>query len=1621
MSFHQNGSRRYGHLPPAQYSQDQGLHLRRQSSFENGDDTPPFDASANLHQGESSTRTPSTTPGDAYDDPAQNIYGPSSRGTYGPSSPSTLSGYQHQYQSTPSHTPVSYNPQQFARTQSQSHPAVYQSNANAYTSGSGNIAPYNPALYQHPSTQFAQLPYSQSYTSPIVAQSHSHWAPQSSFDEIYAPSQAVPPVALPPKPTAYLPPPHAAPYAPNGSSYYTADGPPSQQARMSQSVRTSAAAEVPHPTMPNPPSQYSEGGFTSPGALQRHPTSRPLPSAPLEEDPSEEGWDDDDTLQSEAELQQERLFQYINSNLQHSGSGAPSNWRFGDVVGDGLHRYDSTATTLRPVSNMYDDDSDPEAAAGLQAMEIADQQDSSRESGELFDSQEETNSSVAMPAYTDASSDSDYAYANMDLGLYSGGYDAQVSYGGIDLTPSYEHSGEMDDHSRPLPTIHDIHRSEDRDSSLGSGGSAQLQTGRNRAYSYDNGDEQSGLSGKSGSLIKDGFTPYYYGPGPSEGGERPLPDLPSDAQPSSYNNTPLVSRSDGRNRDSQHAWHNEFIQSYQDPNAYETTTAHQPQAMPRSASYIGSSNHPRATFPTRAKTDAEEEKAAKHRMSRQMQLSRAIGSLDGYDSGPSVPHDLPTLPGGRRKKFNPNKLSSGDYEKCLEPWALSSIAAWLREMCGGETDSVDSDLREMTLRDGLVRLFTHKVPTMNETDAETLSEHVIKGMFDAGLLIRDEEWVKLGIGEISGVLWQLTGSGCYSSIHKHEGTGRCYAWFCSRTLKKITQQQPFEVRLNREGWDAFYKITAKDLEGKSKKEIERQHNLHEIVTGEHQYLADIDILTKYYRDALASSQPSKIPPAKLPKFLQVLFGNIDEVKKVNEDYLLPQLKYKQKMEGPWVSGYASIFREWIRKARGPYIKYAAALPHATVQHRREQHNNLLFSEFLDATQRIPETRRLGIDSFLKGPTTRLQRYPFLLEPVLSKMLEDSEEKATLVKAIEEIKAVVVECDRVLGEQKAIAEVQSLKHSLQMRGTDYRVDLCLQEKHRKLLHKGDLLRRGNNGLSWISSRAFLLDNFFVLGKYVGGPEGFERYDVSKPPIPMRLLVLESAKDNPVVKKEGLVGVASTSVRSTTPAVADAKPSLNHTNIGSPIDNKNSVVPKTNVISNSESEAKSQYLYPMRIKHLGKPESYVVYASKAQDRNQWSKIIVRAKTQYAASLHEQNAEPFSMRVIADSAFAYDVPMDCPAVIEGTPLYRAIRKFEDTRGASRPSPVCKFRVNCATNFTAFGKSILAVGTEDALYISEVSNGNPHEWHKSIDQPHVTQIAVLEEFSMFLIITGKALIAYHLDTIVSPSNFAAPPNARRSPQRLASNVAHFVTCRMKDRFLIIYKKKEGANSVFKVVEPIFQKATEKKAKLFGRRGLLGGGVTEFFRDFDEFYVPTESFGLNTFNKTIAISTARGFELLTLDEKTPSTIPGNSHDPAWPEFGPKLQGFLNRPRGMFRLDEHEFICVYEEACVYIDSNGNLNRSECYFKLDGKAKSATKFKNYLVVFHDDFVEIRDVRSGRSRQIIEGRDIRCLDPGDMGRDGAHRNVKFAMTHPEHPRVQLLVELNLKEDVTSEWQG
>ena len=1002
------------------------------------------------------------------------------------------------------------------------------------------------------------------------------------------------------------------------------------------------------------------------------------------------------------------------------------------------------------------DRDDAEAEAGLAAMQMADEQDaldaarrhrsdSHRKSGESRRGEE-------------SSSDSD---VRIDMDTYGGGFSGTLHYGERESSLPFPsgtagYVNKIDDQGRPFAPRGSSQRSDlsggsdtyggmydypipgegqihpfapARVDRAGTGGFSEPGAAPQRRLSFEDGDEatlaesENAYSSATQSPSQENIPDMFFHPA-----SRPLPPAPPDSNPAVPQLMPAGTYQYPEKLSPQldHLGRPTFPVA---PDAYNTLLT--PQGTQRSSSLISHSSTPQTVPPIRSITDADRVK--RHKPQQAGLRASSIYDADSFGNPSLNPSaellNLPEIPSGKRRKFSPSKLSTADFNKCTKPWALSSIATWIREMSEGE-----ADLKRSAITDGITALFTHKVPTMNTADAENLGIQVVEGMFKSGTLVKDEEWVKFGTMEISGVLSNLAGSGCYSPrVHTETLPGRCYSNSCLRTLKKINlQTQVMEPQRRIEDWVTFHNVTKAQVENQDKKEIERQNNLHEIVTTEDLFMDQLNVLRVLYRDELNKWQPPILAPKRKESFLNDVFGKVDAIKQVNEDYLLAQLKYRQQEQGPWILGFSDIFREWIRKAKNPYIEYAASFPKASSLIRQEAERNILFRQFLDQARDNERSKRLGWDTYLKAPITRLQRYTLLLATVHRHTIKDSEEKTNLAKAIDEIKLVTLDCDARVADMTKNVGLAELQAKLQLRPNMDDVKLNLTHLGRELVHQGDLQRMGSNKFSWVETHAILFDHYMVLSKALAvrdaaGGLKYEKFDVSKRPIPMDLLVLESASDDPVVKStmKGIGAVAAatkapTETRASRQSISNPNGgpgTLNHTNTASSAasimtNGSGKTLVPTTVVDNSKDE---NLLWPFRIKHLGPNKVYTLYSPSSKDRREWCDKIVEAKTRHADSLYKQNAEPFRLKVIADTAFAND-PMagaGKTVVIKGTPLHRAISEveaqFQDA--GPRPTPVCRAAVNCATSFNQpFGSAMVAVGTDFGVYTTSASN--PRGW---------------------------------------------------------------------------------------------------------------------------------------------------------------------------------------------------------------------------------------------------------------------------------------------------------------------
>lgn len=130
-----------------------------------------------------------------------------------------------------------------------------------------------------------------------------------------------------------------------------------------------------------------------------------------------------------------------------------------------------------------------------------------------------------------------------------------------------------------------------------------------------------------------------------------------------------------------------------------------------------------------------------------------------------------------------------------------------------------------------------------------------------------------------------------------------------------------EGKLNDEHQE-WHKLVLKEAqEALGKKEVRRQSVIFEIIKGEREYVADLELvqqvctdswdshqqakMCKLFIDGLCAARPRVIPETKLSGFIKDVFGNLPEVLALHEQ-LLNTLFERQREQHPLVQTVADV-------------------------------------------------------------------------------------------------------------------------------------------------------------------------------------------------------------------------------------------------------------------------------------------------------------------------------------------------------------------------------------------------------------------------------------------------------------------------------------------------------------------------------------------------------------------------------------------------------------------------------------------------------------------------------------------------------------------------------------------
>ncbi|KAM0753215.1 RhoGEF Rgf2 [Meredithblackwellia eburnea MCA 4105] len=743
----------------------------------------------------------------------------------------------------------------------------------------------------------------------------------------------------------------------------------------------------------------------------------------------------------------------------------------------------------------------------------------------------------------------------------------------------------------------------------------------------------------------------------------------------------------------------------------------------------------------------------------------------------------------------------------------------------------------------------------------------------------------------SGVFTLLTD--CYSPTCTRDRL--CYSIACPRRLEqqarlnlkpkpglqRSVSQESLGDDLKEPGQLWIHSVPQEVVDATPDKEKGRQESINEVFYTERDFVRDLEYLRDFWIKPLRSS--NIIPEERRDDFVTQLFWNVLEIYSVN--IRLAEMLTKRQKQAHVVDKIGDIFLDMVPHFT-PFVKYGAHQLYGKYEFEKEKAANPAFAKFVDETERKPESRKLELNGYLTKPTTRLARYPLLLEACLKHTADDNPDKLMLPKAVKLVREFLAKVNVETGKSENRFNLAQLDQQLVFKNGEA-VDLRLRDEEREMIYKGPLKKRGGTQSESAELTVYLFDHAVLMVKQKSKNEQSKVY---RKPIPLELLVV-APLDEATASRGGTVRPKSLMSRASTN-------------------------PPPGVDKNSKQG------FAMTFIHLGRRGYQITLWSTS-----WA-----GRKKWLDKIEGRQAE------LRDRSLVFE-----------------------TRALSAGYFVGTNRVTCAAPFDNGNRMVY--GTDNGVYLSDLRDKSKVPV-KVISVPNVTQLDVLEEQGILVVLADKAVQTFFVDHLDPGDAIGAAKRAKK----ISSHATFFKAGQCLGRTLVCVVKSGSVSSTIKTLEPISHDRNKKQAPL--RKFLQGSN--EALRVFKEFYIPTESSSVHFLKSKLCVGCTKGFEIVDLETLDTQGL----LDPADSSLDFVQKRENARPIAIYRVDG-EFLLCYDEFAFYVNKNGWRAKSNWIIQWEGFPTSFALHYPYVLAFEPTFVEVRHVESGALMQIIPGNSLRCL--------------------------------------------
>jgi hypothetical protein len=291
---------------------------------------------------------------------------------------------------------------------------------------------------------------------------------------------------------------------------------------------------------------------------------------------------------------------------------------------------------------------------------------------------------------------------------------------------------------------------------------------------------------------------------------------------------------------------------------------------------------------------------------------------------------------------------------------------------------------------------------------------------------------------------------------------------------------------------------------------------------------------------------------------------------------------------------------------------------------------------------------------------------------------------------------------------------------------------------------------------------------------------------------------------------------------------------------------------------------------------------------------------------------------------------------------------------------------RINCCRPIDGGRK--LVIGTDYGVYVCDRRpNDSSQKPKKVLEARLVTQIEVLEQRQILIILSDKDVYSYSLDALDTDEGIAGP--SKKGRKICHANYINAGMC--NGQTLVCCVKSSSLSSTVKVYQPMDSMTKGKKKS--GLAKMLASGQ-DVLKPHKEFYIPMESNSIHFLRSKLCVGGAKGFEIVSLETLETQSLLDQADTSL--DFVARREGGV-KPIYIER-NTSEFLLCYTDFSFYVNKNGWRARGDWKILWEGAPNAfATWGEKYILAFEPEFIEIRQSDTGGLVCIQTHKNIRFL--------------------------------------------